>query len=145
MSSPIDHADRSVRRWGGQPADYLAIHQWFGSPQEGLPNKRRRLLRHTSFGIALAEQVFGERVVNSAARQVPVRAIGRQHVLKELGRVPTLAECSTELPGPARATSPRRALAGADVLGTEPDLPGQTPGRPLQDTRSPSAKRNAND
>jgi hypothetical protein len=28
MSNPVVHAERSAKKWGGQPADYLAIHQW---------------------------------------------------------------------------------------------------------------------
>lgn len=29
MSNPLVHAERSAQKWGGTPADYLKVHQWF--------------------------------------------------------------------------------------------------------------------
>ena len=71
-----------------------------------LPDNRHRLLLHNSFGILLAEQVFGPALVNSDGKRVFVRDIGEQHVLEDLGLIPSLAECLRELP-------PRLWMAGA--------------------------------
>ena len=98
MSNPLVHAERAAKKWGGTPQDYLAIHQWFDSTKGHLADNRHRLILHNSFGIALAEQVFGPAITNSSGRRVFVREIGAQHVLEDLGFIPTLAECLAETP-----------------------------------------------
>jgi len=60
------------------------------------PN-RHRLILHNSFGIAVAEQVFGLAITNANGRRVFVREIGQQHVLEDLGMIPTLADCLSEV------------------------------------------------
>jgi len=40
----------------------------------------------------MLETFFGTTIMNSADRVVPVRFIGEQHVLEDLGRIPTLAD-----------------------------------------------------
>lgn len=98
MSHPQIHAERSARKWGGQPADYCPIHEWFDTTKAHLPDNRHRMILHNGFGISLAEVVFGPAIVNSAGRRVFVREIGAQHVLEDLGQIPSLAECLDELP-----------------------------------------------
>lgn len=89
---PIHHARSSAKKYGGTPDDYLAIHQWFDDSKEHLADFRHRALRHHSAGIFEAEREFGVTVTNSDGRQVPVRFIGEQHVIEDLGRIPTLAD-----------------------------------------------------
>ena len=98
MSNPLVHAERSAKRWGGAADDYLKIHQWFDSAAVCVPDNRHRLVLHNSFGILLAEQVFGPALVNSAGRRVFVRDVGRQHVREDLGTIPTLADCLRDTP-----------------------------------------------
>jgi hypothetical protein len=38
------------------------------------------------------EQLFGPTLTNSAGRVIPTRWIGEQHVLEDLGRIPTAAD-----------------------------------------------------
>jgi hypothetical protein len=42
--------------------------------------------------------VFGAALVNSDGRRVFVRDVCEQHVLEDLGFIPSLAECLKELP-----------------------------------------------
>ena len=98
MSNPLVHAERSAKKWGGQPEDYLTIHQWFDATKGHLADNRHRVILHNSFGILLAEQVFGPSITNSSGRRVFVRDIGRQHVTEDLGFIPTLGECLQDLP-----------------------------------------------
>ena len=98
MSNPLVHAERSARKWGGIPEDYLAIHQWFDATKGRCPDNRHRLVLHNSFGVLLAERMFGASLTNSELRRVFVRDIGFQHVMEDLGFVPTLAECLAETP-----------------------------------------------
>ena len=120
MSHPLVHAERSARKWGGAPADYLAVHQWFDATKAHVPDNRHRMILHNSFGISLAEQVFGLALLNSAGKRVFVREIGQQHVLEDLAWLPTLTDCLQELPLRAWMTGARRDLAGNSTAGTDP-------------------------
>ena len=55
-------------------------------------NWRHRALLHNSFGIYLAEQVFGSTITNSKGRKIPVRTIAEQHVTEDLGFIPTVSD-----------------------------------------------------
>lgn len=98
MSNPLVHAERSAKKWGGRAEDYLALHQWFDATRGHLSDVRHRLVLHNSFGILLAEQVFGTAITNSDGRRVFVRDLGTQHVLEDLAFVPTLAQCLSGIP-----------------------------------------------
>lgn len=98
MSNPLVHAERSARKWGGTAHDYLALHQWFDATKGHLADNRHRMVLHNSFGMLLAEQVFGPLLTNSAGRRVFVRDLAAQHILEDLGFIPTLAQCLDELP-----------------------------------------------
>ena len=98
MSNPLVHAERSAKKWGGTAQDYLALHQWFDATKGHLPDNRHRMLLHNSFGLLLAEQVFGPSIQNSAGRRVFTRDLAAQHILEDLGFIPTVAECLGELP-----------------------------------------------
>lgn len=89
---PMHHAMASVKKFGGEADDYLAIHQWFDASKAHMADFRHRALRHHSAGIFEAEREFGVEITNSAGRRVPVRFIGEQHVLEDLGRIPTVAD-----------------------------------------------------
>jgi hypothetical protein len=103
---PLLHARISVNKFGGKIEDYIEIHNWFDSTKAHIADSRHRLILHNSFGIFLCEQVFGQLVVkndgsiikmpyiiNSNGGQISVRDIAEQHVVDDLGRIPTLAEC----------------------------------------------------
>ena len=86
------HALSSVRKWGGEASDYLSLHQWFDQSKAILADPRHRALRQHAEGIFLAETIFGETITNSADRVVSVRLIGEQHVLEDLGTIPSFAD-----------------------------------------------------
>lgn len=115
MSNPLVHAERSAKRWGGQPSDYLCVHQWFDATKGHVPDNRHRTILHNSFGILLAEQVFGSAIATTSGRRVFVRDLGIQHVLEDLGFIPTLAECLAEM-------SPARWMAGGCRTSLSPAL-----------------------
>ena len=98
MSNPLVHAERSARKWGGTAQDYLAVHQWFDATKGHLADNRHRMLLHNSFGMLLAEEVFGPSLQNSDGRRVFTRDLAAQHILEDLGFIPTVAECLSELP-----------------------------------------------
>ena len=118
MSPPFVHAERSARRWGGTPADYLPLHAWFDATKGHLPDVRHRLLLHNSFGMLLAEQVFGPALTNVDGQRVCVRDLAQQHILEDLGFVPTVADCFATTPCLPWMAGARRLLAHS---------PGPTP------------------
>ena len=40
MGHPYHHALSSVRRWGGTPEEYLALHQWFDASKAILATRK---------------------------------------------------------------------------------------------------------
>lgn len=120
MSNPVIHAERSAKKWGGVPADYLAIHQWLDATKGHVADNRHRMVLHNSFGILLAEQVFGTDIVNSDKRRVFVRDIGAQHVMEDLGFIPSLATCLEGLPlSPWMAGALSRQPRESDVVESD--------------------------
>jgi hypothetical protein len=83
MAKPHIHAESSARRYGGKPEDYLEIHNWFDQTKAFFPDQRHRAILHSSFGIFLCAQVFGDTITNSDGKTVSVRDIGEQHVLED--------------------------------------------------------------
>ena len=92
MSHPFYHAQSSAKKFGGQPEDYQAIHDWFDATKSHFADPRHRALRHHSLGIFEAEEKFGVTIKNSDGKDVPVRLIGERHVIEDCGRVPTVAD-----------------------------------------------------
>ena len=92
MAHPIEHAERSARKFGGKPEDYLAIHRWFDESKAFFPDFRHRALRHHTEGIFLAERIFGVTLSNLDGEVVPVRYIGEQHVREDLGQIPMVQD-----------------------------------------------------
>jgi hypothetical protein len=92
MSHPLHHSVSSMSKWGGKIEDYLPIHNWFDETKASYPDMRHRALRHHSEGIFWCEEKFGTYIVNSDGRMVPVRAIGEQHCMEDLGWIPTIKD-----------------------------------------------------
>ena len=87
---PLCHARNSVKKYGGKVEDYLDIHNFFDSSKSAYPTMAHRAIFHSAFGIFVVEKVFGVYIVNSDGKQVSVRDIGEDHVVEDLGFIPTL-------------------------------------------------------
>lgn len=93
MADPYHHAVSSARKWGGEPDDYLAIHQWFDESKVISCDFRHRALRHHAEGIALCIKIFGATLtLSSNGRHIPTRWVGEQHVREDLGRIPSFLD-----------------------------------------------------
>ena len=97
MSHPYHHAISSAKKHGGKWEDYIEIHNWFDETKAHFPDMRHRALRHHAEGIFWAEQKFGIVITNSDGKQVPVRFIGEQHVMEDVGFIPTIADYLKEM------------------------------------------------
>lgn len=89
---PYLHAESSAKKYKGVPTDYLKIHDWFDQTKAHFPTNAHRAILHSSFGIFLCEQVFGHVITNSDKIKVSVRDLGEQHLIEDLGFIPTVAD-----------------------------------------------------
>ena len=92
MAHAIHHAESSAKKFGGEAREFLALHEWLDSSKSHLADFRHRALRHHSEGIFQLEQLFGSKITLSTGRVLPVRFVGEQHILEDLGRIPTVQD-----------------------------------------------------
>lgn len=89
---PSIHALRSVRKYGGKIEDYLDIHEWLDQTKAAHPDVRHRAILHNSMGCYIATDVFGRLIENSDGKTVDVRQVCEDHIIEDLGHIPTLSE-----------------------------------------------------
>ena len=121
MGHCYHHALSSVKKWGGVAEDYLPLHQWFDESNAITADFRHRALRHHAEGIFMLERFFGATITISTGRVVPVRLIGEQHVVEDLGFIPSFADwvrCIRPEPWMGRAQPIHRA--GRSLRGRRP-------------------------
>lgn len=94
---PMVHARLSAKKFGGIPEDYLAIHDFMDCTKMALPDIRHRMILHNSVGCYIAERVFGHTLINSDNKTVHVRDIAENHVIEDMGFIPTLEKCLSTL------------------------------------------------
>ncbi|TKK84592.1 hypothetical protein FDA94_28600 [Herbidospora galbida] len=95
------HAKSSAKRWGGKPEDYLLIHRFIDSSKAVIGDVRHRSLYHHTLGCYLAEQIFGVTITverTHGSVEVPVRLIAEQHIIEDLGWLPSPADYIKDMP-----------------------------------------------
>jgi len=92
MANPYHHSISSQKKWGGEVADYMAIHQWFDASKEFHGDFRHRALRHHAQGIFEMERVFGPTMTLTGGRVIPTRWVGEQHIQEDCGFIPSLSD-----------------------------------------------------
>ncbi len=104
--NPWIHAKNSAKRYGGIPEDFLEVHLFMDSAKEHLGTIVHRIVLHNTFGIALAEKLFGDIVqtgtgkfvrqpfiTNSDGKKVFIRDIAQDHVLEDMhGVIPFMSD-----------------------------------------------------
>lgn len=89
---PFLHARGSVSRFGGRPDDYLPIHDFIDSSKMAMPDLRHRAALHHSMGCYVVERAFGHTLVNSDGREVSTRDVAENHVIEDMGFLPSLED-----------------------------------------------------
>jgi hypothetical protein len=97
MMKPYIHAKNSVKKYGGKPEDYMAIHDFFDSSKIAYAGIQHRAILHNTFGIFLVEKVFGSTITNSDGKVVSVRDIAEDHVVQDLGFIPTVEDWVSQI------------------------------------------------
>lgn len=95
---PVIHASHSVRKHGGDLEDYIAIHEFIDSSKAHVPDMRHRAILHSSFGCYITQQVFGTHFTNSDGKLIAVRDIAEEHILQDLGTIPTVQDYLDGMP-----------------------------------------------
>lgn len=89
---PFLHAKISAKKFGGQPNDYIDIHDFIDHTKECLPDVRHRALLHNAFGCFMVEKVFGHVRINSDGREYSPRDVAEAHIIEDLGFIPTVQD-----------------------------------------------------
>lgn len=98
MANCYHHSLSSVKKWGGKPEDYQAIHDWFDESKKIMPTFKHRALRHHAEGCFACEEKFGTTIKISTGRNVPVRLIAERHIIEDLGFIPTMIDWYKHIP-----------------------------------------------
>lgn len=89
---PYLHGKLSVKKFGGKPEDYQEIHDFIDSTKAHIADVRHRALLHSSWGIFMVEKIFGTNITNSDNKLVSTRDIAEEHILEDLGRIPSVQD-----------------------------------------------------
>lgn len=92
------HAERSAKKYGGSLYDYLPIHDFMDSSKAVLPDVRHRAIFHSAFGAFIVEKVFGTTITNVDGKVVSTRDIAEDHIIEDLGTIPTLEKWLSKMP-----------------------------------------------
>lgn len=92
MAKPWIHAKSSAKKYGGKPEDYIDIHNMMDSSKGLVADVRHRALFHHAYGCFIMEHIFGVTRTNSAGKEYSVRDIAEQHIIEDLGTIPTFQD-----------------------------------------------------
>jgi hypothetical protein len=95
---PHLHAKNSAKKYGGKPEDYQAIHDTIDSSKSSHASIKHRAMLHSAWGIYIVERIHGILIENSDGKKVSVRDIAEDHVLEDLGTIPSLDDWLEEMP-----------------------------------------------
>ena len=87
---PWSHAKNSTKKYGGKPEDYMSIHDQIDFSKCSHSTVKHRAVFHSALGIYIVERIFGTHITNSDGARVQVRDIAEDHVLEDLGKIPSL-------------------------------------------------------
>lgn len=90
---PLIHAKLSMSRYGGEVDDYIQVHEFLDSSKAHVPDMTHRALLHNSFGCYIAQEKFGLYLPNEDGKDFSVRDICEEHILEDLGFIPTVVKC----------------------------------------------------
>jgi hypothetical protein len=127
------HAVIAAKKHGGEPQDYYDLFNFIDSSKSTLGDIRHRALLHNTFGIYICERVFGVTITLSDGKQVPTRILAEEHIIDDLGFIPTVEHWLSELPirkwmsGTVKKTKiipvPKAPIMGPYTDGIEPMSP----------------------
>lgn len=115
IANPYHHSISSVKKWGGEIEDYIAIHEWFDESKKYMSDFRHRALRHHTAGIYECQAHFGHWIRLSTGKIIPVRWIGEQHVTEDCGRIPSVQDWFENIEPKPWMNTPRKLSKELDA------------------------------
>ena len=97
MAKPHIHAINSAKRFGGVPEDYQAIHDFIDISKSAHGSMKHRVVLHSALGCYITERVFGHTLKNSEGKEFSVRDVAEQHIIDDLGFLPSLEDWTDEI------------------------------------------------
>ncbi len=95
IMNSIKHAQISARRRGGQPSDYIAIHQFIDNTKNLCSDNRHRIF-HTMWAVnEIVLPMFGHVLVNSDGAEVDIKDVcEKDHLLVDFRHrfIPTIGD-----------------------------------------------------
>ena len=86
MANAWIHSKSSARRFGGEPNDYLTIHEKMDCSKAYFSSNAHRALTHHMFWVMeVMVPLFGYTIKNSEGKEVSVKDICEQHILEDFG------------------------------------------------------------
>jgi len=99
MSKPYIHSLHSAKAFGGKWEDYIEIHDFMDSSKVSIgDNRHRALTHHTFFVHQVLTRVFGHVIINSDGKAVSVKDVGEQHLMDDMGFLPSAQDYIQDLP-----------------------------------------------
>jgi hypothetical protein len=95
---PLIHAKISVKQHGGKLDDYMPIHEFIDFSKSNVADVRHRSMLHSAWGIYVVEKVFGSVLINSEGKELSVRDIAEEHIIQDLGFIPTMQDWLDKMP-----------------------------------------------
>lgn len=98
------HVERCIERWGGTADLYEPISTFLDSTKLYLSDWRHRILLHSTLGVMWVEELFPKIITHKNIKaegggySVSARTVAEQHILEDLGLVPTAKWMLRELP-----------------------------------------------
>ena len=100
MSKPYIHAQIDATQLGGEPEDYIEIHEFMDSSKAAVADNRHRALTHNTWFVThVLPKVFGETFKRkSDGRTMSTRDIGERHCIQDFhGFIPTAQDYIAEM------------------------------------------------
>ena len=111
------HAVSSSNKWGGEPEDYIEIHEFIDSSKKILGDIRHRSLYHHTEGVWLCQRIFGRTIGKPGLRRVPVRLIAERHVIEDLGWIPSPTDYIDGMPIKPWMSGKQTKTVNISILG----------------------------
>lgn len=131
MAQSYLHAQASARHFGGEPEDYIKIHEWIDQYKSSFGDVRHRMFLHHANGPWMAQDVFGHYIEvfdqkKDKTIKVMVRDIAEHHIVEDLGCIPSPGDYAECLNCHAWMGGRRNKFIGREELLNQITIQGKT-------------------
>lgn len=135
MAQSWIHAESSARHFGGEPEDYIAIHEYIDQFKQANGDVRHRAFLHNTAGPFIVQDVFGRTITVydkklQREKKVVVRDIAEHHIVQDLGWLPSPADWASCMSCSVWMGGKRNRFVGREeLLDQTVEVPNPTRGK----------------